>query len=65
MHLQEIKNTHIIFVAMLVNVDTMLVNVVTLFLSENFKTMIERYLLKYALLKCIHLSHIKLYFRNF
>ena len=52
-------------VTMLVNVDTILVNVVTLFLSETFKTMIERYLLKYSLLKCIHLSHIKLLFRIF
>ena len=52
-------------VTMLVNVDTMLVNVVTMFLWENYKTVIERYLLKYTLLKCIHSWHIKLLFNNF
>ena len=41
-------------VTLLVNVDTMLVNVVTMFCEKTIKTIIERYLLKYALLKCIH-----------
>ena len=42
-------------VTLLVNVDTILVNVVTmLFCEKTIKTIIERYLLKYALLKCIH-----------